>query len=127
MKCGRPFAFGPTAEVRPCERAFRHIGMCGPRIERDKVVVDDPDVPSLPFGCINAEALRGLATALDDMWQHHYVLGGNPLDYPCLRRVEASGHSVTAHISLGPAVGGSWERLELGALGRWHLIGKPEH
>lgn len=77
----------------------------------DKVVVRDPDAPCLPLGCITSTALESLALAMDRLRYKHNSLGGAPGDLPCLRRIESADGAIVAHISIGPAVGGHWERL----------------
>lgn len=88
----------------------------------DTRVTDDPSAP-LPIGCIDSRALRMLAEALDrfEMWHHTY--GGRNEDRPCLRRIESEGKRVIAHVSTGPAVGGTWERFTVGPNG-WELVTK---
>lgn len=79
----------------------------------DTEVVDDPAAPSLPIGCIASSHLRALADALEALESWHQSQGGDRGDTPCLRRLESNGGSVVAHISVGPPIGGHWERLEL--------------
>lgn len=122
MKCGAEYInYGASDIGRPChcERARHHIGACGPKdAAGGKTVISDPDAPSLPFGCIEVGALVELARAMIRLDMHHVESGGAPADRPCLRRLESASGSITAHISTGPAVGGSWERLEL-VRGKW--------
>lgn len=66
----------------------------------------------LPHGCIGPGALRGLADALDRLTAWHASAGGGRADRPCLRRLESNGDHITAHVSTGPDVGGSWTVLE---------------
>lgn len=79
----------------------------------ETIIIDDPDASSLPIGCIAAGHLRALADALESLEKWHQSQGGARGDQPCLRRLESNGGSVTAHISVGPPVGGYWEKLEL--------------
>lgn len=77
----------------------------------------------LPFGCVSSGALRQLADAIDRLEDWHRAHAGANQDRPCLRRIEANGDAVVAHISTGPAVGGSWITLELGPHG-WRVPGE---
>lgn len=78
-----------------------------------KEVVDDPDAPSLPIGCINAHALRSLAVSIDWLEQWHVSQGGKSCDHPCLRRIESTDNQIIAHVSSGLPVGGEWFRFTL--------------
>ena len=104
----------------------RHGDPCGCKgfvhaenVGYDTRVVDDPDASALPFGCIHAHALRSLADAVDRLEHYHFDIGGTPADRPCLRRLESNLGTIIAHVSTGPAVGGSWVRLVLGHDGTW--------
>lgn len=88
------------------------------RPDTNTIVVDDPETPSLPHGCIDLDALESLARAIDRIDRYHFESGGMICDRPCLRRLESANGIVTAHISVGPAIGGSWEKLEY-ARGKW--------
>lgn len=74
----------------------------------------------LPIGCIGSGVLRDLADALDRLNEWHVTHKGAGMDRPCLRRIEANGDVVSAHISAGPPVGGSWIVLELTVFG-WKI------
>lgn len=83
-------------------------------------IVDEPEPPRAPEGgylptnCITSDALVALASAMDWLADMHNSMKGLPRDAPCLRRIEAGTDGrVDAHISTGPAVGGSWVRLTL--------------
>lgn len=80
-----------------------------------------PNDPNLRRGCIGATTLRDLASMLDGLMKWHDVMDGAVPDAPCLRRVEMDGQHVTAHVSTGPDVGGSWYRFTLGPDGTWKL------
>jgi len=86
----------------------------------DALVVDDPDASSLPHGCILADHLRHLAD-VEKLAEWHRSMSGAGPDTPCLRRIEAVGDSIVAHISVGPPVGGSWEKFVLTGSG-WRLV-----
>lgn len=89
------------------------------RPDTDTEVVDDPETShTIPHGCIHADALIALARAVIKLDAWHGQRGGSIADRPCLRRLESSNGVVTAHISSGPAVGGSWEQLEF-VRGTW--------
>jgi hypothetical protein len=81
-------------------------------MENDETtVIDDPDLTALPIGCINAQALIDLAKSMRALEEHHKRLSGSTQHTPCLRRIESSDGKIVAHVSTGPAVGGSWHRL----------------
>lgn len=71
-------------------------------------------------GSITPTALRELAVTLERLAAWHASKGGTDVDAPCLRRIESSGPDVIAHVSTGPAVGGSWLRLSMGPYG-WRM------
>lgn len=86
--------------------------------DADRVILDDPDASLLPFGCIHVDALQSLAHAMMRLDDWHLRHDGEQRDRPCLRRLESANGIITAHISSGPAVGGTWARLEL-VRGKW--------
>lgn len=74
-----------------------------------------------PFGCITPGDLRTLADAVEKLEIWHSAFRGRPADHPCLRRIEAIGDRIEAHISTGPAVGGAWFTFALTPNG-WKLM-----
>lgn len=76
------------------------------------------------FGCVTTGALRALAEAIDRLEAWHISRGGSMSDHPCLRRIEASGYDVMAHVSTGPPVGGTWIVFALGPNG-WRIFDDP--
>lgn len=92
---------------------------------KSKTPTPTPKTPTpieFPHGCITADALHSLADALERLEKWHNALYGRPSDSPCLRRIEADGDCVHAYVSVGPAVGGDWERLTLSRHG-WNIRG----
>lgn len=87
----------------------------------DKVVVVDPETPLMPFGCIQAKNLLKLAKVLENLELWHMNLKGDPRDHPCLRRIESSDGAILAHVSIGPAIGGTWIHLTLSPAGEWEM------
>ena len=75
----------------------------------------------MPFGCIGAVSLRALADVVERLDKRHEDMFGRAYDAPCLRRIECDGDRVVAHVSSGPAVGGTWFSFVLEA-GDWKLI-----
>lgn len=69
----------------------------------------------LPRGCINAAALRALATALDRLAAFHQDRGGSAPDSPCLTEVRVDGSDIVALVTSGERkyklllVKGGWE------------------
>lgn len=120
MRCDRRL----EREGHPqCTRTRGHIGECRSLTDirghaGDRRIVDDPDAPTLPHGCINIEALEALAVTMAKLDDYHLEHDGVQRDRPCLRRLESADGVITAHVSSGPAIGGSWIRLEL-VRGKW--------
>lgn len=59
---------------------------------------------AVPEGCINANALRSLASTLDRLKAFHTSRGGQLTDEPCLREVIVDNGTIYARVLAGDAV-----------------------